>query len=188
MTAPNPISSAIRKTSSLIFGLGLAGSQLKSIIGGPSFGAAAIEARDTADAAYVNVRGADPVIADDLVTLRYLQANYGGLNTVKAIEVALVGATSSSTAQIPTGSLVVSAKLKFSTAAPGAIISIGDGGSTDLVMGSAQNDPTDTATTFEVSQYTGWLTAGSVVVSNAGAFPAGTYASALVQFIETPAV
>jgi hypothetical protein len=188
MTAPSPLSSAIRRTSSLIFGLGLAGSQLKSILAG--VGPAAIEARNDTDSAYVNVRGADPIIADDLVTLRYLQANYGGANSVKAIEVKLIGPSTSSTAQIPLAATIIDAKIKFGLAAPGAVVTIGTSSTPDLVMGSDQNDPTDNTTTFEVSQYTSWGVAGPVVVTNSGVVPStpGTYASALVQFIETPAV
>lgn len=45
-----------------------------------------LDVRDSGDAAYVNVRGADPVIADDLVTKRYGDANYlgGGAATLQS--------------------------------------------------------------------------------------------------------
>jgi hypothetical protein len=37
-----------------------------------------IDAKNAAQSSYVNVRGADPSISDDLVTKRYGDANYGG--------------------------------------------------------------------------------------------------------------
>lgn len=52
-------------------------------LGGPSGpalknNAGSIDARNSGDSAYINVRGLDPAIADDLVTKRYGDANYGG--------------------------------------------------------------------------------------------------------------
>ena len=38
----------------------------------------ALEARNAANSAYANARGADPIVADDLVTKRYGDANYSG--------------------------------------------------------------------------------------------------------------
>lgn len=64
----------VRGTFETLFQLGKAGPQLKNNAG-------AIEARNAADSAYVNARGADPAIADDLVTKRYGDANYGGGGT-----------------------------------------------------------------------------------------------------------
>ena len=59
--------SKIRGTTETAFQIGLGGPQLKDDTG-------EIDARNAADAAYVNVRGADPIIADDLVTKRYVTA------------------------------------------------------------------------------------------------------------------
>ena len=57
-------------------------------IGGPSGpvwndNAGVVEAKDSTNASYVNVRGADPAVNDDLVTLRYLNAHAGGSTTVR---------------------------------------------------------------------------------------------------------
>jgi len=59
--------SKIRGTIETLFRIGIGGPNLKDNGG-------EIEARNAADAAFVNVRGADPVIADDLVTKRYADA------------------------------------------------------------------------------------------------------------------
>jgi hypothetical protein len=67
--------SKIRGTISTLFQLGEQGPQLKNDSG-------AVGARNPADSAYVNARGADPQIADDLVTKRYGDANYGGGGSV----------------------------------------------------------------------------------------------------------
>jgi hypothetical protein len=53
-------------------------------LGGPSAprlknNGGSIDARNSSDSAYVNVRGADPVIANDLVTLEYANATYDTL-------------------------------------------------------------------------------------------------------------
>ena len=61
--------SKLRGTFSTLFQLGDQGPQLKNNAG-------VVEARNSADAAFVKVRGADPVGADDLVTKRYGDANY----------------------------------------------------------------------------------------------------------------
>lgn len=52
-------------------------------VGGPTApginqNSTALETRNAANNAYANHRGADPVIADDLVTKRYGDANYSG--------------------------------------------------------------------------------------------------------------
>jgi hypothetical protein len=62
--------SKIRGTFETLFQIGKGGPQVKDNAG-------SIDARNSADAAYVNVRGADPAIADDLVTKRYGDASYG---------------------------------------------------------------------------------------------------------------
>lgn len=59
----------IAGTVSSLFQLGRRGPQLKNSSG-------AVEHRNAADSAYAIARGADPVIADDLVTKRYGDANY----------------------------------------------------------------------------------------------------------------
>lgn len=60
--------SNLRGTIETIFRIGIGGPQWKANSG-------QLEGRDSADAAFVNVRGLDPVIDDDLVTKRYFEAN-----------------------------------------------------------------------------------------------------------------
>lgn len=59
--------SKLRGTIEKFFQIGLGGPQFKNDTG-------EIDARDAADAIFVNVRGADPVIDDDLTTKRYVDA------------------------------------------------------------------------------------------------------------------
>ncbi len=64
---------------------------------GPGFandgGSGELGAYNAAQSAYVNVRGADPVIAHDLVTKEYGDAHYGGSGSLTAgsLDVALYG-------------------------------------------------------------------------------------------------
>lgn len=69
--------SKIRGTAETIWQIGLGGPLWKQ-------NSSNIDARNSADAAYVNVRGADPTIADDLVTKRYGDANYGGSSVIES--------------------------------------------------------------------------------------------------------
>jgi hypothetical protein len=61
----------IKGTIETAWQIGLAGPLWKANAGN-------LDGRNAADAAFVNVRGLDPAIADDLVTKRYGDANYGG--------------------------------------------------------------------------------------------------------------
>lgn len=72
------ILSKIRGTFETLFQLGKGGPQLKNNAG-------VIEHRNSADTAYVVTRGADPSIADDLVTKRYGDANYAGASSAVAL-------------------------------------------------------------------------------------------------------
>ena len=80
--------SKLRGTFSTLFQIGEQGPQLKNNAG-------VVEARNSADAAFVKVRGADPVIADDLVTKRYGDANYV---TALALSVHVIAASFTVTA------------------------------------------------------------------------------------------
>lgn len=65
-------------------------------LGGPSGprlknNGGAVDARNATDAAYVNVRGADPVAANDLVTKEYGDLNYGGGGNFGTLDVTLTG-------------------------------------------------------------------------------------------------
>lgn len=63
--------SDIAGTFSNLFQLGKSGPKLKNSSG-------IVEHRNATDSAYAITRGADPAGADDLVTKRYGDANYGG--------------------------------------------------------------------------------------------------------------
>lgn len=58
--------------------------------GGPGLandgGSGNLGAYNPAESAYVNVRGKDPAIADDLVTKRYGDANYGGGGSANVVQ------------------------------------------------------------------------------------------------------
>lgn len=77
--------SKIRGTTESLFQLGISGPQIKN-------NSSVVEARDSGDAAFVIVRGADPIAANDLVTKNYGDATYGGSGTMFRRTFLLMGA------------------------------------------------------------------------------------------------
>lgn len=63
--------SKVRGTIASIFQIGLSGPQIKNNSG-------VVEVRDSADATFAIVRGADPVASHDFVTKNYGDTNYSG--------------------------------------------------------------------------------------------------------------
>jgi hypothetical protein len=93
--------SKIRGTAETLFQLGLGGPQLKN-------NASVIEARDNADAAFVIVRGATPVAANDLTTKAYVDSG-GASGDVAEIRFAInTTATQNSVTSIPAGAFITS--------------------------------------------------------------------------------
>ena len=113
-------------------------------IGGPTgpginANGAALEVRNSANAAFAVMRGADPVAANDFVTLESLATVKGPVNLVK-VNVGLT--TTASTAILPAGAVVRRVFLDVTTGyTAGATISVGAAGSVSAYMTTAQNSP-----------------------------------------------
>jgi hypothetical protein len=142
----------IRGTIETIFQLGLNGPNLKNNGGN-------VDVRNAGDTAYVNARGADPVIPDDLTTKRYVDAlTIPGSRNVIRIPIAL--ATVSSVANIPPTAQVLSCRVEITTAYNlGATISVGQTGAPTSFQGTGDNNPQQTVPVgqtniFEVDQDT----------------------------------
>jgi hypothetical protein len=171
-TAGNAVTLSSTSGSITVSGATLAG----GTDGGPQLKVGSnnmLDVRDGADAAYVNVRGADPIIDDDLITKRYGDATYGVAGAVRCIRFAVGTATVSSVTAIPANARVVEARFEVTTQYDvGTDIDVGDGVTADLIM-----DTTDIQErvigTYTVEQDTDWTTGNVVTVTVSGAPAAG---------------
>jgi hypothetical protein len=156
--------SKIRGTFETLFQIGKAGPQLKNNGGN-------VDVRNPADAAYVNVRGADPLTNDDLLTLRYFNANSEGVTGLKFIKMPLALVTKVSTSIIPDNATILHCILDVTTPySAGTTVQVSRTGGGATVMGTTDNDPTIQAQ-HEVPQATSWgaTGAGTVTATIAGA-------------------
>lgn len=143
-----------------------------------------LDVRDGADAAYVNVRGADPIIDDDLITKRYGDATYGTTGAVRTIRFTVGTATTSSVTSIPANARVVEARFEVTTGYdPGTQIDVGDGVTADLIIDNTDIQENKIGT-YVVDQDTDWTTGNTVTVTVTGAPAAG--AGVCLVFYTTP--
>jgi hypothetical protein len=106
--------------------------------------------KDATDVNYVNVRGADPLIDDDLVTKRFYNNNVPlGSDRIIRYQVTQAGpVTQDSTALIPLGSRVLETSVEIVTPfdGAGATVNVGYVGATNTYMASADIDNSQAAT------------------------------------------
>jgi hypothetical protein len=133
-----------------------------------------LDVRNDADAAFVNVRGADPVIDDDLVTKRYGDANYGGAaGAVQSIRFVTALVTVSSVTSIPANARVTESRFEVTTVySGGTTIDVGDGVTANLIMDNTDIRETKLGT-YRVVQDTDWTTGNTVTTTVGGAPVAG---------------
>jgi hypothetical protein len=170
-----PLRSKIRGTIETIFSLGLGGPNLKNNGG-------VVENRNAADAAFVVARGADPVAANDFVTLEYLQNNA----VANVWTTVVAGATQAITVGKMYAADSTGAVVTFNApSAPvdGSVFFVKLIGASVLVpvkinagAGDTIEDPQNPGTFSSV--------AGQVVISTAGAFAAWKYQTANTRWIE----
>src|SRR5437868_14178966 len=108
-------------------------------IGGPAgpglnANGAALEARNSANAAFAVLRGATPVAANDLVTLGSLEGGLPG--EVQCVRFALgTGAAQASVTGLPAGAIVLRAELNVTVPySGGTTITVGSSGTATLLM------------------------------------------------------
>lgn len=170
----------IRGTMETVFQIGKAGPKLKN-------NSSVVEVRNAADSAFVIARALDPVGNDDLVTLRYFNANNSTATNIVVAYMPLAQATKVSTSSIPNNAIIVAARLDTTTAYDSgttwAVTRTGDG--TKVLMAAADSDPT-AIRTDEVPQITNWGStgAGTVTATITGTPAAGV--SALYIFYTMP--
>ncbi len=143
----------------------------------------AIGARDAVDGAYITVRGLDPATDDDLVTLRYFNAN-SAPGAVAAAQFALALATADSTTALAANATPLRAKVQIVTAySPGATISIGKaGGGVDLLMVVGDINP-QVQGIYEVSLVgVSWGAGAAVVRATVAGGPAVGAAIVIVEY------
>lgn len=157
------------------FGLGRAGPALKNNAG-------VVEARNNADSAYAVTRGADPVGSDDLVTLRYLNANPpAGAELVIGITIGTSG-TYTSTAVIPANARVSRTAVLVTTAySAGGTIAVGQTGSTSLLQATTDNLATSLGT-YDTTDPIAWGGSALAVLVTIGGSPSTGVGLVLVYY------
>jgi len=144
--------------------------------------AGVMEARDNADAAYINVRGADPVIDDDLVTLRYFNAvpPAGGVAVIRYTVTFSGGAAQDSVTSMPAGARVLEAREEVTVTwnGVGASVNVGDTTTPAAFIATADVDLT-TADLYAFPQDTA-VTGPSVVRSTVTAGAGATQGTSII--------
>src|SRR5258708_5757721 len=165
----------LRGTIESIFQIGLGGPQVKNNAG-------ALEARDPADAAFVVVRGATPLAANDLTTKAYVDAAVDP-GAVRAIRYAITNAASQdSVTVIPAGAVVLRASVEVVTPfSAGATIEVGQAGSLTLLELPGDNLATS-AGIYQVPQDTPWGAAALAVRTTVGGAPAAGAGFVFVEY------
>jgi hypothetical protein len=165
-------------TDAVLFGLATATRvRLKNSAG-------VLEARNNADTLYIIGRGADPVGANDWVTLGYLTANGGNYQVLQYTITAAGGATQDSTTSIPAGNVVYEAREDVTVAwSVGATVNVGDTATPALIIATADVDE-QSVDTYVIPQRTTWPIASVVRSTIAGAPAVGT--SVITVFYGTP--
>lgn len=175
----------IRGTIETIFQLGIGGPQLKDNGGN-------IDARDSGDAAYINVRGLDPVIDDDLTTKRYVDGAIVGDDAIQVIRFSVDGSggagTTDSVSDLPADSRVVKCRVEYTVAFDGAAtIEVGkSGGSASLLQATTDNDASST-NAFVVDQDTDWGAGDAAVQATVAGAPTTGTAIVTAWYVQTPA-
>jgi hypothetical protein len=171
----------IRGTIETIFQIGLGGPQIKANAGN-------IDMRNAADAAFVIVRGATPVAANDLVTKAYADSGSviadGGVQEIRfAIG---TGAAQNSVTQIPNGAIVVDAELDIVTPySGGATISVGNAGTPNLLMLTTDSNP-QAAGLYQVHQDTVYAGGPATVLVTVAGGPVAGAGFAIVRYVQGP--
>jgi hypothetical protein len=157
-----PVYGNFRGTTSDLFQINFSGPNLKNVGGN-------LNVRDVADAAFVNVRGADAVIPDDLVTLRQLNA-FTVPGTVNVIRVAIALASVTSTTLIPSAARVLDAQVEITTPyTPGATITVGQAAAPTAFQAATDNNPAVAGIYESIQDTTPAVIPGGVLVTIAGA-------------------
>lgn len=157
--------SKIRGTFETLFQIGKGGPQLKNNGG-------IIEARNSADAAYVIARALDPVGNQDLVTLGYFNSHNEGAAGIELVKMPLARATKVSTATIPDNSIIRFAIIDVTTLYDGTTPTFTvkrTGDATVIPIDTGDSDLTQ-VNTFQVEQTKSWgaTGAGTVTATFAG--------------------
>jgi hypothetical protein len=173
--------SKIRGTIETAWQIGLGGPQVKANAGN-------LEARNAADAAFVIVRGATPVAANDLATKAYVDSGAviadGGVQEIRfAITTA---AAQNSVTSIPNGAIVVDAELSIVTPyTGGTTITVGNAGSPALLMAATDSAP-GAAGLYQVMQDTTFTGGPATVLVTIAGGPVAGAGFAIVRYVQAP--
>jgi len=150
--------------------------------------ATAIAARNQADTLFINVRGADPIIDDDLVTKRYLDAT-GSAGSVEIIEFVLGIATPvDSVTSLVANTVPLWAEIQITAVySPGTTIQIGKaGGAANLLLDSVDIDPQTTGIYYVNLVGVSWGAGAAAVRAAIAGAPAVGAAIVRVGYTGTP--
>jgi hypothetical protein len=154
--------------------------------GGPGINqnGAALEVKNSTNAAFAITRGATPVAANDYATKAYVDgASPAGASDV--IVFAVGTATASSVTSIPNNAIILRATLLVTTPySGGATISIGNAGTPAELQATTDNDPQVNGT-YDAPQQTTW-TGPAIVQATVAGGPAAGASSVMVEYVVTP--
>jgi hypothetical protein len=164
----------VKGTIETFWQIGLGGPQLKANAG-------VIEARDSADAAFVKMRALDPAAASDVATKNYVDTGaLGGAVRCVKYNIANTPASQDSTTVIPANAVIHRREVEVTTPfSGGATIAIGQAGSTSLLMGTTDINP-QAAGVYVVDQNTAWGAAPLAVRATLVGAPAAGAATVTV--------
>lgn len=147
--------SRIRGTAATLFRLGKGGPQLKNNSG-------VVELRSTSDGAFVIGRVLDPVGNDDMVNLRYFNANNAAATGLTIVKMPLAQATKVSTSAIPDNAIIMFAILDVTTLYDaGATVALKRTGDPTVIPMAVADSDMSIVATYHVPQTVSWGTTGT---------------------------
>jgi hypothetical protein len=174
--------SKIRGTIETAFQLGLGGPYLSND------GSGNVNVQNAAQSAYVIVRGATPVAANDLATKAYVDSgavvNDGGVQEIR-FAIGTSG-TYNSTTQIPLNAIVIDCEVDITTAySNGTTIEVGNASSPALLMATSGNNP-QAVGLYWLHQDTAYTGGPATVLVTIGGSPSAGAGFAIVRYVQAP--
>lgn len=150
----------LRGTTETRFRFGKGGAQVRKIDG------ATLEVRDDTDAAYANMRGLDPVDAQDFVTKGFHEANNAAANGDVTVVLPLALVNKTSTATLPDNAIIKQVVIDVLTAYDNAATLLTDRtGDSGVILSAVAESDLSIVGQYEVKQETDWGSTGAGTVT-----------------------
>lgn len=146
-----------------------------------------VEMRNSANTAFVNARGLDPIVPQDFATKNYVDTSGSVAPAVQEIRLPIALVNVSTTTSLPANSVVNSCELDITTLySAGATITVGNSSSSTAYMGTADSTP-QVVNLYGAPQDTVNTSASVINVVIAGAPTTGA-GFLIVRYVQTPKV